>query len=121
MMGALFMLAIFGFVLGIIALFFKRTRRYSVYIAFPCILASLCSFFLFLGPGLLLEKLLGGYRCSYSAESGHFMNIFFHFEPFCYLYNFVGLIGYVSGLFFGGILGLYLAIGINAFFEQYSK
>jgi hypothetical protein len=95
MIGVLFLLAAFGFASGIITLFFKKLRHYSAYLVFSSVLASLFSFFLFWGSGLLIEKLFGATRWS---TLGAF-------------------IGYVGGLCFGAALGLFLAKRINAKFH----
>ncbi len=92
MIGVLFILAAIGIVSGIIALFFEKLRRYSAYLAFSSILATLFSFLLFWGSGLLIEKLFGATRWS---TLGAFT-------------------GYVGGLCIGGAIGFFLARRINA-------
>ncbi|MBI3378033.1 MAG: hypothetical protein HY035_06510 [Nitrospirae bacterium] len=91
MIGALFLLVALGIALGIIALLFKKSRHFAAYFVFSSVLASLCAFSLFWGSGLLIEKLFGATRWS---TLGAF-------------------IGYVSGLFFGAAIGIYLARRIN--------
>jgi hypothetical protein len=91
LLGILFLIALGGIFVGIVSLFFKKSRVFAAYLLLCPVCAAFLSFWLFWGGGFLVEYIFGPTRWS---TLGAFL-------------------GYTGGFAVGALAGFFVARRIN--------